>query len=207
MLDSNVERVLRAKFPYFFLDEFQDTSPIQSEIIKKISIKETIVGVIGDKAQSIFSFQGASMQQFIDFTLPSIENFEIQDNWRSTNQIISVLNKIRTDLNQKSPDNKEGNVPKIIIGNSIRALEKCDEFFGKDKVVTLSYMVTSANAMKKRIDIDNTANLLIEEQFNIDNNHKRKRFIISVIKSIEYAKQAQYSDAIKELSYHFRDIR
>src|SRR5690606_37044257 len=51
-------KVLRAKFPYFVIDEFQDTNPIQTAIIKLLAEKETVVGVIGDKAQSIFSFQG-----------------------------------------------------------------------------------------------------------------------------------------------------
>jgi DNA helicase-2/ATP-dependent DNA helicase PcrA len=54
--DANVLRILRAKFPYFFVDEFQDTNPIQTAILKKIAESETIVGVIGDSAQSIYSF-------------------------------------------------------------------------------------------------------------------------------------------------------
>lgn len=202
--DSNVLRVLRAKFPYFFIDEFQDTSPIQTQIVKKIAAQETIVGVIGDTAQSIYSFQGASMQQFIDFTLPSLSEYQIEDNWRSTNQIIKVLNSIRTDLEQASPENKNGNTPKILVGNSIQALEYCDDLLGKDKVVTLSYMVPTANAMRKRIDIDNPSNILVEEHFSVDSNSKRKRLIISSIKAIEFARQQLFSDAIKELSYYFR---
>ncbi|SMO93564.1 DNA helicase-2 / ATP-dependent DNA helicase PcrA [Saccharicrinis carchari] len=202
--DSNVLRVLRAKFPYFFIDEFQDTSPIQTQIVKEIAAKETIIGVIGDTAQSIYSFQGASMQQFIDFTLPSLSIYQIEDNWRSTNQILKVLKSIRTDLEQESPENKNGNTPKILVGNSIQALEYCDNLLGKDNVVTLSYMVPTANAMRKRIDIDNPANILVEEHFSADSNSKRKRLIISSIKAIEFARQQLFSDAIKELSYYFR---
>lgn len=202
--DSNVLRILRAKFPYFFIDEFQDTSPIQTQIVKEIAAQETIVGVIGDTAQSIYSFQGASMQQFIDFTLPSLSLYQIEDNWRSTNQILKVLKSIRTDLEQKSPENKNGNIPKILVGNSIQALEYCDTIFGKEKVVTLSYMVPTANAMRKRIDVDNPANILVEEHFAVDSNSERKRLIISSIKAIEFARQQLFSDAIKELSYHFR---
>lgn len=202
--DSNVLRILRAKFPYFFIDEFQDTSPIQTQIVKEIAAQETIVGVIGDTAQSIYSFQGASMQQFIDFTLPSLSLYQIEDNWRSTNQILKVLNSIRTDLEQKSPENKNGNIPKILVGNSIQALDYCETIFGKEKVVTLSYMVPTANAMRKRIDVDNPANILVEEHFTVDSNSERKRLIISSIKAIEFARQQLFSDAIKELSYHFR---
>ncbi|MBK6965093.1 MAG: ATP-dependent helicase [Bacteroidales bacterium] len=48
--------VLRAKFPYFFVDEFQDSNPIQIEILKFIAQNEVVVGIIGDKAQSIYGF-------------------------------------------------------------------------------------------------------------------------------------------------------
>src|SRR5690606_28150042 len=101
--------------------------------------KETIVGVIGDTAQSIYSFQGASMQQFIDFTLPSLNIYQIEDNRRSTNQIINVLKLIRSDLDQNSPEDKNGETPKILVGNSIQALKYCENALGEDKVVTLSY--------------------------------------------------------------------
>jgi DNA helicase-2/ATP-dependent DNA helicase PcrA len=205
-LDTNVVRVLRSKFPYFFIDEFQDTSPIQAKIIKEIAKRETIVGVIGDTAQSIYSFQGASMQQFIDFTLPAIQEYKIEDNWRSTNQIIDALKTIRTDLDQNSPENRNGEKPIILVGDSIQALEYCDNSIGKNRVVSLSYMVPTANAMRKRIDSTDAKNLLIEEQFKVDSNSKRKRYIISVIKSVEYARLSLFKDAIKELSYHFSGL-
>jgi len=51
---------LSNKFPYLFLDEFQDTTPLQTWIINEISKQGTVVGVIGDPAQSIFEFAGAS---------------------------------------------------------------------------------------------------------------------------------------------------
>ena len=56
--------VLRAKFPYVFVDEFQDTNPIQTYILSEIKKEESVVGVIGDAAQAIYGFQGADMQLF-----------------------------------------------------------------------------------------------------------------------------------------------
>lgn len=202
--DSNILRVLRARFPYFYIDEFQDTSPIQSEILKKIAEVETIIGVIGDEAQSIYSFQGASMQKFIEFKLPSMNKYVIKDNHRSTNEIINVLKLIRSELEQKSPSNKTGNLPKIFIGDCIKALEMSENIFGEQKIVSLSYMVPTANAMRKRIDVASPANQLIEDFFKADSNRGRKRIMISVIKALELAKQSLFNDAIKELSHHFR---
>jgi DNA helicase II / ATP-dependent DNA helicase PcrA len=60
---------ITAKYPYIFLDEFQDTSPIQTKIIKWFADEGSIVGAIGDPAQSIFKFQGASRKDFLEFNL------------------------------------------------------------------------------------------------------------------------------------------
>lgn len=203
-IDSNVIRVLRAKFPYFFVDEFQDTSPIQSEILKIIAERETVVGVIGDTAQSIYSFQGASIQQFINFTLPFFNKYKIKDNWRSTSQIINVLKVIRTDLDQNTPENKNGETTKILVGDSVKALEYCDNLFGKNNVITLSYMVPTANAMKRRINVDSPANILIEQIMQNDSDRDRRGLFISIVKAIEFAIQFQFDDAIKKITTKLR---
>src|SRR5699024_4870547 len=93
-------KVLRAKFPYFFIDEFQDTNPIQAKLISLLAEKETIVGVIGDPAQSIYSFQGANIEDFLQFKIDNLNEYTIIENRRSSNQIIDLLNKIRKDITQ-----------------------------------------------------------------------------------------------------------
>lgn len=94
---------LSSKYPYIFLDEFQDTSPIQTEIIKKMSVTGTVIGVIGDPAQSIYKFQGASRQEFISFSLPNQITYSIENNRRCGSKIIEFLNHIRSgdELRQK----------------------------------------------------------------------------------------------------------
>lgn len=57
-----------------------------------------IVGVVGDKAQSIYDFLGATVQQFDNFTVPGMQEYEIRGNKRSTKQIIDLLNIVRTDF-------------------------------------------------------------------------------------------------------------
>jgi len=64
MQRQEIREIMRSKFPFILLDEFQDTSPLQAEIIKLIAEKETVIGVIGDPCQSIFSFQGTDESLF-----------------------------------------------------------------------------------------------------------------------------------------------
>ena len=72
-----------------FIDEFQDTSQLQDFIIDKIRQKGCIVGVIGDKAQAIYSFQGARVSLFEKFKVDLINSHTILENHRSSYQIVT----------------------------------------------------------------------------------------------------------------------
>lgn len=95
---------LRVQFPYIFVDEFQDTNPLQTKLLLKICEKISKITVIGDIAQSIYSFQGAKPTQFKNFFIDSIKEYEINGNRRSTNNIVQMCNYIRRkdSLKQKS---------------------------------------------------------------------------------------------------------
>lgn len=89
---------LRVKFPFIFVDEFQDTNPLQTLLIKLIGVKSTIIGIIGDIAQSIYSFQGARPSQFANFVSDSerqLSGYVINGNRRSTNNVVRFCNFLR----------------------------------------------------------------------------------------------------------------
>lgn len=88
---------LRVQFPYIFVDEFQDTNPLQTLLIKKIGEKSCIIGVVGDVAQSIYSFQNAKPSDFTNFKIEGQRNAEytIKGNRRSTENIINFCNFLR----------------------------------------------------------------------------------------------------------------
>lgn len=97
--NSTITYSLRVKYPFIFVDEFQDTNPLQTLIIKLLGEKSTIVGVIGDVAQSIYSFQGAQPSQFKSFTVNGIREttvYNISGNRRSTNNIVQLCNYLRS---------------------------------------------------------------------------------------------------------------
>jgi len=82
---------VRNKYPYILIDEFQDTTELQTWIIKRIAETDTKVGVIGDLAQSIYKFAGAKRKDFETFELEGISSYKLEKNHRSTSRIIDFL--------------------------------------------------------------------------------------------------------------------
>jgi len=191
--------VIRAKFPYLFIDEFQDTNPIQTFLLKKIAEKESTVGVIGDIAQSIYGFQGAKPEQFVGFSLPGLKEYTILDNHRSTNKIISVLNAIRSDLRQNGIRDIEGTTPKMLVGTKFWAV---DEVLKTTKTTawTLSRDNITSNMMRNRVLDSTSKSNMIEELREKDNDTARANVVIACIRAVELAKQTRYKEALKEIS-------
>lgn len=188
-------KILNAKYPYFFIDEFQDTNPIQVKIINMIAQEETVVGVIGDSAQSIYGFQGANCEQFESFELMNMNNYEIHGNRRSTNRIIDVLNSMRRDFKQKYIRNKEGEKPVIVIGDKIKAINK----YNNEKLVTLSRKNITVNKIRKDIESTIFENDFLERFKEADSDKERRYTIMDTIFAIETAKNGNFREALKIL--------
>ena len=190
--------VLRAKFPYFYIDEFQDSNPIQVRILKMIGQNETIVGIIGDKAQSIYGFQGADVSQFETFSLDGMTDYQMLDNRRSTNQIIDCLNLIRSEFMQNKFNNMNGEIPYIIVGNTKSAINKAKELCSSNIIHTLSYKNITSNAIKKEMDVNVPTNNLLKSLSEKDSNKDRKSLVSACIKATEYAIHNRFKEALKE---------
>lgn len=90
-------------FKYILVDEYQDTNRIQFEIIKKLSSVHKNILVVGDDAQSIYSFRGADINNLLDFpkTFEGSKIYKLEINYRSSPQILSLANNIIThNINQ-----------------------------------------------------------------------------------------------------------
>lgn len=199
--------VLQGKFPYFFIDEFQDTSPIQNAIVQLIAQKDVIVGVIGDKAQSIYSFQGASPGYFDSFALPGLRDYLIADNRRSTKSIVDLLNHIRTDISQNPVRGVAGDIPVLLIGSKAAANSAVATRLGQHDFTILSRDNITSNAMKQVINSAIPSVNLISELSGTDSDHTRRSVTISCIKSVELARQKRFKDAIKEMEKNFYSER
>ena len=197
-----VLNVLRAIFPYFLVDEFQDTSPIQIALLKLLGQSETIVGIVGDEAQSIYSFLGAEQGQLGGFLLPGLAIYMIQDNRRSSNQIVNLLNQIRINMSQNAIRNINISDVVVLVGDKLSALTWVESKYAGTEIVSLSRENIVANSLKKGIAHFSHRDLFAELKKN-DSNSARRRSIANALKSVEYVKMGYIKDALKTMGKLF----
>jgi DNA helicase-2/ATP-dependent DNA helicase PcrA len=84
------------KFKYILIDEYQDTNPAQYEIIKLLGAMHENVCVVGDDAQSIYSFRGATIENILQFQkdYDEVKVVKLEQNYRSTQSILHVANEV-----------------------------------------------------------------------------------------------------------------
>lgn len=194
--------VLRAKFPYFFIDEFQDTSPIQTEIIKLLAQQDTVVGIIGDKAQSIYSFQGAAPNDFDTFSLIGQAHYLIPNNRRSSNSIVSLLNHLRRDITQNGERNVLGVKPVLIVGTKENAFAYAKGICGQETLITLSRKNDTVDTMQRQYNRAIPAVNLMDELYAKD-NYERFKVIKASIAAVELGREKRFKEAIKEMEKNF----
>ncbi|RLC36546.1 ATP-dependent helicase [candidate division Kazan bacterium] len=186
---------LRARFPYVFVDEFQDTNPIQTRILRWIAQEATIVGVIGDLAQSIYGFQGACREDFENFILDNSVDYKIENNRRSTENIIHLLNHIRgDDIKQKSVTGKKGEPVKLIVG----CIHDCIEKIMKEaKTVPMVLVRRNDYVGQIRSQSDYKLDKLWDDLRNIDSNLERTSFVYAMMFGVELAIQKDFKESVK----------
>ncbi|MGN0048562.1 MAG: ATP-dependent helicase [Bacteroides sp.] len=86
----------QAQFGYILVDEYQDTNFAQHSIVLQLGKAHRRVCVVGDDAQSIYSFRGADIDNILSFTsaYPGAKVFKLQQNYRSTQNIVKAANSL-----------------------------------------------------------------------------------------------------------------
>lgn len=94
------------KFQYILIDEYQDTNPVQYQITKLLAAVHENICVVGDDAQSIYSFRGATIENILQFQkdYEDVKVVKLEQNYRSTKSILHVANHVIA--------NNKGQIPK-----------------------------------------------------------------------------------------------
>ena len=93
---EEVRRRLSQIYQFIMVDEYQDTNSLQAQIIRLLAATHNNVAVVGDDAQSIYSFRGANFRNIMDFpeAFPGTRIIKLEENYRSTQPILNLTNKI-----------------------------------------------------------------------------------------------------------------
>jgi DNA helicase-2/ATP-dependent DNA helicase PcrA len=138
------------KFRYIMIDEYQDTNVVQYEIVKLLGAMHENVCVVGDDAQSIYSFRGATIQNILQFEkdYDQIKIVKLEQNYRSTKTILNVANEVignnKGQLEKKLfTENADGEKIRIvrtmtdndegkIVADTIQELKLRNHFYNRD---------------------------------------------------------------------------
>lgn len=198
----NIYKLISARYPYVFVDEFQDTIPFVVDLLTQLGDEGVIVGVVGDKAQSIYDFLGATVQQFDNFAVPGMQEYEIRGNKRSTKQIIDLLNIVRTDFSQDWLNGLEGMMPELLVGDMLICYQQSIEKSGTDDIQSLAFQNILANSMRKKNGVREVENIL---EMDFDSKPERQMVIKALIKAVEYARMNDLRNAWHQLDIINRD--
>ena len=125
--NTDVENRLAKKFEYILVDEYQDTNTLQANIVARLAKEHRNVFVVGDDAQSIYSFRAADIRNILRF--PEIYNdaktYRLETNYRSTPQILNLANEsiaFNQDQFEKNlrPNRSDGSRPALTSHRSPR---------------------------------------------------------------------------------------
>ncbi|MGE0824090.1 MAG: ATP-dependent helicase [Candidatus Binatia bacterium] len=120
---ERLSRTLR----YIMVDEYQDTNRLQAEIVRLLAHAHDNVMAVGDDAQSIYSFRGATVRNILEFPrlFPNTKIIKLEENYRSTQPILTLSNRIIQDAKEQYTKNlftkrEEGVKPTLVEAESER---------------------------------------------------------------------------------------
>lgn len=186
----------RKQFNYILIDEFQDTNKPQFEIAKLLATKEERIAVVGDDAQSIYSWRGADISNMLSFekVFPKCKVFRLEQNYRSTKNILAAADcVIRNNKDQIVKklwtDNDEGEQVCLI-----KASDEKDEAYQiaqllKDEVHKNKYALKDIAILYRT----NAQSRSYEDVFT------RERIPYVIIGGIEFYKRKEVRDIISYL--------
>jgi DNA helicase-2/ATP-dependent DNA helicase PcrA len=140
------------RFTFSLVDEFQDTNRAQYRVTKLLGDKRRNVCVVGDDAQSIYSFRGADIRNILDFErdYPDCQTFRLEQNYRSTKSILHAADQLIRYNEDRLKKNLWTQNPQ---GEAVTVLQCADE---KDEGAQILQAIQE-ELPKRKLDLKNVA--------------------------------------------------
>ena len=151
--NEDIKHIYSKNFKYILVDEYQDTNFIQSKWLKLLSEKNMNICCVGDDDQSIYSWRGAEIKNFLEFdsVYKNTKVIRLEDNYRSSQNILSVASNLISN-NQ----NRVGKTLKATLEEGDLVKLNCFKN-GKDEATGISDEIEN---IKKKISFNNIAILV-----------------------------------------------
>jgi DNA helicase-2/ATP-dependent DNA helicase PcrA len=103
MEDEGIRRTISSLYRYILVDEYQDTNRLQADVVRHLASTHQNVMVVGDDAQSIYAFRGATFKNIMEFPslFPGTTIYKLEENYRSTQPILNLANCIIEEAKEK----------------------------------------------------------------------------------------------------------
>ncbi len=103
MEDEAIRRTISSLYRYILVDEYQDTNRLQADVVRHLASTHQNVMVVGDDAQSIYGFRGATFKNIMEFPMlfPGTTIYKLEENYRSTQPILNLANCIIEGATEK----------------------------------------------------------------------------------------------------------
>ena len=107
LADEQAGQTVRKLFDCVLVDEYQDTNPLQADILYKFCPEGKGVTVVGDDAQSIYAFRAATVRNILDFPkhYPNASVVALEQNYRSTQPILEAANRVIAQAKERYTKN------------------------------------------------------------------------------------------------------
>ena len=101
--NEDIRNALSEKYKYIMVDEYQDTNKLQADITYLLAKNHRNIMIVGDDAQSIYGFRGASHENIMDFPhkFPGCKIIKLETNYRSHQPILDVANAVLNNMSKK----------------------------------------------------------------------------------------------------------
>jgi DNA helicase-2/ATP-dependent DNA helicase PcrA len=184
------------RFKFILVDEFQDTNRAQYVVTKQLSAKQRNICVVGDDAQSIYSFRGADIRNILDFSkdFSDCQTFRLEQNYRSTKTILAAADKLihcnREQIHKKLWTAND-------LGDPVTILECSDDREeGREIVETIQKEIT-----EKKLDLKDFAILYRTnaQSRSLEDALRRNGIAYTIVGGIRFYERKEIKDILAYL--------
>ncbi len=198
-LFNNNEKILnkyKKMFKYILVDEYQDTNKAQYELLKLLSPNKDKICVVGDDAQSIYSWRGAEIKNMLNFKkdFKGSKIFRLQQNYRSTKMILAAADSVIK--------NNTGQIPKTLWtenndGEELTMLRASDE---KDEGFQIAKRIKKEISIRKLSLNDIAIFYRINSQSRaLEDAFRREKIPYKIVGGVEFYRRKEVKDVLAYL--------